>query len=256
MVMTELEKYTFETNGVVVKRGLFNAVEIEKLKTQISIENNEKGLYFEQVPDFAMEFMTHPWIMDCCAHLLGPWFRFDHELMVQQTIKSEAYLHGGQYGSHGTCFHHSVERSSWNGQLTVGLAMTFQSLSTGGFAYVPGSQSYAGAGQFAFNRQVQWNEMLNNNHLCHTPTLNVGDVYVFSESLAHGQKQWLVDEESRKTLYIKFVPGYMAWQNPAMNEGYKKLAKTPQQISLFEPPYVRNGPSGSNNYRKPSRSSR
>lgn len=245
--ITEVERYAFETTGLLIIRDFIDKDERDRL---VRAMPDQTGLYFHNAPEFCMEYMAHPLIIECCSKFIGPWFRFDHELAVVQREDAEPYLHGGQFGSHGTCFHHPVEKSSWNGQVTVGIALTAQNENTGGFAYIPGSQHYIGGGQFG-TQHVFWKYLLGNNDLVVTPRLEMGDLYIFSEALVHGQIAWSKHNIlPRWTAYIKYVPGYMAWQNPECNKQYEKYASTPQQFALLEPPYVRDGLYNSTKFRK------
>ncbi len=249
--MEEKEAYAFATTGMIIIRNFYNQEIVDRMRR--ATDDQPNSLYFHKDPEIFMEFMSHQWIMDCCTRLIGLWFRFDHELAVTQTTESQPYLHGGQFGSQGTCFHHPVGKYSWNGQLTVGLCLTKQNQETGGFSYVPGSHHCISGGQFG-NQQDVWIDFFDDPEMVKTPTLNPGDLYVFTEALAHGQRKWSC-AEPRHTLYLKYVPGYMAWQDYEITEAYLQYAMTPLQEALLDRPYVRDGNYASKDFRKSIRKS-
>lgn len=244
---SEEQAYIFATTGMLVVRDFYSLETVERMLKSVDFSNS-KGLYIDKDPQLFMEFMSHPWIVDCCSRLIGPWFRFDHELAVVQTKETPPYLHGGQFGSQGTCTHHPIGKYSWNGQLTVGLSLTGQDEETGGFSYIPGSQNCDVGGQFAMQHSF-WKNLLNDPEVVRTPNLRPGDLYVFSEALIHGQKQWEC-LTPRTTLYIKYVPGYMVWQDYEITKRYLRYASTPTQNALLTRPYTREGDFDNKDFRQ------
>ena len=235
-MLAELQKYAFATTGMLVVKNFYRTDTVEQMLFNIDA-TKPQTLCIKNDPKLFMSIMSDSRIIDFCSKFIGPWFRFDHELVVNQTKESQPYLHGGQFGSHGTCFYHEAERYSWNGQLTVGIVLIKQNSETGGFAYIPGSQHSNHGGQYGQQLEV-WKEAI--NELAIVPELNPGDLYIFSEALVHGQKQWNCNFP-RTTFYMKYVPGYMAWQDYEITQSYLSYAKNDLQRALLAPPYVRQG---------------
>lgn len=250
MNLTDAQRYTFETTGLLIYRDFYPQAVVDRMRG--AVPHKERGHYFHNDPEIFMSFMSEPWIIECCSAFIGNWFRFDHELFVCQNQKSDPYLHGGQYGSQGTCFHHSVAKQSWNGQLTVGMCLTEQNQETGGFSYIPGSHHAIHGGQWGLQHSF-WNNLMDDSEVVRTPELRPGDLYVFSEALAHGQRTWTKADE-RITLYMKYVPGYMAWQDYEITKGLLKYATEDVHDALLKRPFVREGDYTSKDFRKSVRS--
>jgi hypothetical protein len=252
-VIKEIQKYDFNTSGVVVIPNFYNENIVERMKKSCKSDDLQ-SLYFKNDPELFMDFMSDERILEICRNFIGDWFRFDHELAISQNKESKPYLHGGQFGSQGTCTYVSTgdNGTSWCGQLTVGLALTKQNQDTGGFSYIPGSHHQILQGRNGVQLTEIWNYYLENNKTT-TLDLNPGDLYIFSEAIAHGQAKWKVDNENRKTLYIKYVPGYMAWQSYDITKDYLKYATKPIHELLLSPPSVRNGTYDNPTWRKSTR---
>ena len=248
----EIQRYDFNTSGMVVIPGFYGVDTVEKMK-KASQSSDLQSLFIKNNPELFMDFMSDERIINICRDFIGNWFRFDHELCVTQDKEAKAYLHGGQFGSQGTCTYVSTnDGCSWNGQLTVGLALTKQDESTGGFSYIPGSHHQTLQGKHGVQLTEIWEYFLNNNKAT-TLDLYPGDLYIFSESVVHGQTRWNM-EEDRRTLYIKYVPGYMAWQSyEDVTKGYLQYATKPIHELLLRPPSVRSGTFDNPTWRKSTR---
>jgi len=252
--LTKTQEYSFAATGIIIVREFLPRETIDKMKTAVEGIEKPKFPFIDTNPPLFMELMSHPWIMDCCSKFVGRWFRFDHQLGVRQSKEDEAYLHGGAFGSQGTCYHVPLGETSWNGQLTFGLALSGQS--DEGFSYIPGSH------RTDLRRNSHgsiWNEVLNwfssedrwrQGTILETPQLEPGDLVVFSEALIHGQSKW-TRTIPRTTLYYKYVPGHMAWMDFELIKNLQKYATTPQQKALLQRPYVRSQCSGETFWREP-----
>ena len=117
----------------------------------------------------------------------------------------------------------------------------------GGFTYIPGSHHAIQGGQYATQLSV-WKEALDTD-VATTLDLEPGDLYVFSEALVHGQRTWRGNLRKREVLYIKYVPGYMAWQSYEVTKNYLQYATSPIHEALLSPPFARVGDYTSNIFR-------
>lgn len=228
--MDDAKMYQFKIQGLCILRNVISQEKVNDICSALPTDLKHHFEFLEQNSIF-MELMETPEILEACKDLVGKWFRFDHSLGVCQTQKDEPYLHGGQYGSQGTCF-----SNGWNGQLAFGIYLTAQNENTGGFTYIPGSHKTLVGEQFV------------DDSLSIVPEVYPGDIVIFPESLLHGQQQWKADYV-RKTLYYKYVPGYMCWQDYEQTKKYLDLAQTDMQRLLLRPPFVRNM---NQSFRKPT----
>ena len=115
----------------------------------------------------------------------------------------------------------------WNGLIVVMYALRDVKPGDGGFICVPGSHN---ASLNTYKPDVY-------SHLVVNPTLQAGDMLIFTEALVHGTRKWNGDCQRRSLLY-KYAPGYSSWARPDSLDAYRKVATTDLQRDLLRPPYV------------------
>jgi hypothetical protein len=232
--------YVFDCMGLVVIR---NAI-------SLSVINHAKKIILEQYPNkprpwkFATlglgevfwDILNNHLMLAIAEQLCGDQFRLDHAFAICSDANI-INLHGGPNSSFGSCFSH-IDNHLIVGQLACGFPLTAQSPATGGMCYIPGSHKsldHRSGGEIR-------KELLQGNldqECVVVPSLNPGDLVVFSESLVHGDIGWK-PPESRITLYYKFAPGFMTWRDARDQEQYMSLARTPLEKRLLEPPWSGN----------------
>jgi hypothetical protein len=182
--------------------------------------------------------LTSQFLLDFCDEFCGDHFRLDHAFGLSSN-GAIAQLHGGPQSSQYSCFYLQLQngpRKAIVGQLNFGYCLHGQSQETGGFAYIPGSHKS--------NEQRAGREILEeyykgdfSHHSIVVPTLEPGDVIVFTESLIHGDTGWKASG-CRMQVYFKMTPGFMCWRDPHETEILKRFADTPLEKRIIEPPWT------------------
>jgi len=238
-----LTEYSFESTGVSVIKGAIDDNTVEQARKLIADNWPHKGppwkfplLHLGRV---FWEMMTHPLVLDLAGKFAGDYFRMDHAFGVhgRGAVKQ---LHGGPQSSQHSCFYVPASldgRSGLFAQLNFGFTLYGQSPSTGGFCYVPGSHKSVDprAGQQLLN-EVYKGDMSHPSIV--VPTLEPGDLMLFSEGLVHGDTLWRGKGQSRLQIYYRITPGWMCWRDPAQTASYLEYAKTDLERRMIEPPWT------------------
>jgi hypothetical protein len=232
-----LDVYLFDCMGLVVLRNVFPASQIEAAKKAIdAVHPGIKPWKFPvlNLGEVFWDMMTNPTMLALVEQLCGDQFRMDHAFSVSSDA-GLVNLHGGPSSSFGSCFT-QVDNQLMTGQLSCGVSLAAQSPATGGMCYIPGSHRSLDMRTGSEVRKQLLNGRM--DHECITiPTLNPGDLVVFSESLVHGDTGWNNPGYSRIITYYKFCPGFMTWRDPREQEQYVPLARTDLERRLVEPPW-------------------
>ncbi|GIX06450.1 MAG: hypothetical protein KatS3mg115_0853 [Candidatus Poribacteria bacterium] len=239
--MTEHERYFFDVNGYLVLRGVLDRQEAERLNTVVDAQNlpvPTDDIHSQRFGGFFLwdegfrKMIDHPRVLDVLVELLGPKLRLDHAYGIVMTRGNVGLnLHGG-----GTPYDPAQYYVFRNGQMYNGLTVALWTLvdvgpEDGGFCCIPGSHK----ANFPLPRDVRSYEACLD--WIHQPTLQAGDVLIFTEALTHGTLPWKAPHDRRAVL-LKYAPGHEAWGRvrPIPPELEEKL--TERQKRLFEPPYV------------------
>jgi hypothetical protein len=240
--MSELERYVFDTSGVLIRRGAIPSEEIERAVGLLEPILKPRVWKFPLLGrgEIFWDWLVRDELLRPAVEMCGPHARLDHAFGVCSTPQSGSVpqLHGGPDSSQLSCFYHDVGREvRVVGQLSAGVVLTGQSPRTGGFCYLPGSHHAA--------RRIEGRDvyvrLLGHNlaHECLTvPTLDPGDLVFFSESLVHGDTGVRESNWKRLVAYYKFCPGWMCWRDPAQQEQYRPLARSRLARRLLEPPWT------------------
>lgn len=196
------------------------------------------------------QIMTKRWIMEGCRRTVGPWYRLDHCVGIQQPGKIQSAktgewvdqgynngnIHGGSFASQGSVFFSSFGNLAWSGQMTFGISLIGQNTDDGGFCYIPGShkQSSLETGSATFKNMLGQNF---NHQAIHVPKLEAGDAIFFPENMSHGMKP-IKQGGKRRAIYYKFVPGFLAWRPYDEVKSYSDIARTEQELRILRAPYV------------------
>ena len=238
----DLVQYSFETTGVSVVKNAITPEQVEQAKKAIQ-DNWPKGptwkfpvLHLDRV---FWQMMTHPKLVKLSRLFAGDHFRMDHAFGVagKGTIKQ---LHGGPQSSQHSCFYMPIsqgKRTGICGQLNFGFTLHGQSPKTGGFCYIPGShksvEPRAGA---EILKEVYKGNM--HHHSIVVPTLEPGDLLLFTEGLVHGDTIWEGKGEPRMQIYYKITPGWMCWRDPKQNEKYLQYAENDLERRMLAAPWT------------------
>lgn len=247
--------YTVDTVGLYVYKNFLTAEEVNHCNNVIDAWLMKSEVSPSKFPFFMLDYifadiMSRRWIVEACRRTVGPWYRLDHCVGIQQPgkIKSaktgnwvdQGYdlgnIHGGNYQSQGSCFYHSWPTMAWSGHMTFGISLIGQSGDDGGFCYIPGSQKQASmeGGSALFKTCLKSNY---DHQSVVVPKLEPGDAVFFPENMNHGMKP-LKRGKKRRAIYYKFVPGYLAWRPYDEVAEYQKMARTDLQRRILRPPYV------------------
>jgi len=184
-------------------------------------------------------FMTHPLLLDLAEEFAGDNFRLDHAFGVSSN-GAPAQMHGGPQSSQHSCFYHPIShggRQGIAGQLNFGFTLHGQSPETGGFCYIPGShkQTDPRAGQEILEQVYKGNF---DHPSIVVPTLNAGDMLLFTEGLVHGDTGWKDPNTQRMQIYYKITPGFMCWRDPAQSDQLWRHAQTELERNMVQPPWT------------------
>lgn len=232
-----LDIYLFDCVGLAVIRNVIPLEQIDSARKAISsFYPNKMPWKFSTLGmgEVFWDIMTNRRILSTVEHLCGDQFRMDHAFAVSSDERI-INLHGGPASSYGSCFT-KLDNEIYVGQLSVGVPLTAQSPATGGMCYIPGSHRSLDVRN---GREIKKElfEGKQDHEAIVVPTINPGDLVLFSESLVHGDLGWKPTDRSRLILYYKFSPGFMCWRDPREQEQYRPMARNELERRLLEPPW-------------------
>lgn len=260
-MVSSLDQFSFDCTGVAIVRKAIDDSTLQRAITAVD-SNWPAGtpwkfpvLHLDRV---FWELLTHPYLLKFSTVFAGDHFRLDHAFGVSAN-GSHKQLHGGPYSSQHSCFYMNTPinmRKALVGQLNFGFALRGQDKETGGFCFIPGSHK---ANESKDGKEVFLHIYDKNldHHSVEVPTLNPGDLLIFSESLVHGDTGRLTQSaEPRTQIYYKITPGWMCWRDPRQNEHLLSYAENDLERRLIEPPWTGqysedNVSMGFNNVRRP-----
>ena len=163
--------------------------------------------------------VTLPYLRD----ILGEGLRLDHEYAIFLEAGGEGLvLHGGGTPYDPTQFYQCVNGKIFSGLTTAAFSLTDVPEGAGGFACVPGSHK----SNFLCPRDIRRFER--DSPMVRQVPVKAGDCMVFTEALLHGTQPYRA-LHPRRTIFLKYAPGYMAWGN----ETYLP-AKSDATVAQFE----------------------
>jgi len=234
--MTDAERYSFDLQGFMVRRGALTSSEVRLLRLAVvelglgragaSIQSQRFNGHLGRDAAFR-NLLDHPAVLEVVLELCGPNARLDHAYGIIMAPGSAGLsLHGGGT-PHDPAQYYRVEGGRmFNGLLAVQWALVDHRPGEGGFGCIPGSHK----ANFALPRDVD-------PALVAEVALAAGDFVVFSEALTHCTIPWRGAGERLSLLY-KYSPGHVAW-GPDY-EDLKSLAPltTERQRRLLQIPAV------------------
>lgn len=239
--MTPEQRFIFDVQGYLV---IENALPPEQVQRMVAAmeehgirepENDPGKSRFSGFLKWGEDWrnlIDHPAVLPVLTELLGPRFRLDHAYGMAMRAAGEGggeglhhqagmFSNGCYYVNHGTTMH--------NGLVVVSFALTDIGPGMGGFACIPGSH------KALYPVPEPWYGVLNNPMIRQVPQ-KAGDVVVFTESLTHGTMPWKDPDTERRSVLLKYCPGYMGWSPNIMAADIEGL--TERQQLLLQKPYV------------------
>jgi hypothetical protein len=237
-----LHEYSFETTGFTVLRNLIPVEKIEEIKSLLN-NNWPTGLPwkfpFLHLGRVFWEPLSQPWVQGLAKSFAGEHFRLDHAFGVTSN-GAIPQLHGGPQSSQLSCFYIPFNNGKNLGlvsQINFGVCVQGQSPTTGGFCYIPGSHKSTdprdGHKLLAELYLKQFN-----HHSIIVPTLNPGDIIMFTEGLVHGDTGWKDKKTCRIQLYYRINPGFICWRDPEQNKHLEQYAVTDYEKRLLRSPWT------------------
>jgi Phytanoyl-CoA dioxygenase (PhyH) len=235
--MTPEERYRFDIQGYLVRRGVLSPGDIEALNIAVDvlgpsepgddIMSQRFGNHLTTARRFR-DLIDHDGIFDIVLELCGHNARLDHFYgIIMRPGTAGLGLHGG-----GTPFDPAQYYVVDGGNIRTGLiavqwALVDHAAGRGGFLCVPGSHksNFPTPARVAAEMAIE-------------VPMQAGDVVVFTEALTHGTAAWHAAHQ-RRTLLYKYSPGNSAWAHEVWPAELVE-ACTPRQQLLLQPPSVGN----------------
>ena len=233
--MTEEQKFVFDVQGYLVVEGVLSPEQIETMVADMERQGirepeNDPGKSrfggFLRWGEAWRGLIDHPRIFPILTELLGRKFRLDHAYGMAMRAggerSGEGLHHQAGMFDYG-CFYVTHGQTMHNGLIVVSWALTDIEPGMGGFCCIPGSH------KAQFPMPAQWFG-LNYNPMVRQVPQRAGDVLIFTESLTHGTMPWLNHETERRSVLLKYCPGYMQWTAKPVADDIEGLTERQQQI--------------------------
>jgi Phytanoyl-CoA dioxygenase (PhyH) len=209
--MTEEERYRFDLQGYLVRRGALTSAEVATLRNAVSgmdyappaetIQSQRIGGFINR--DLAFQnLMDHPAVIDIVTELCGSYARLDHYYgIVMAPNTSGLWIHGGAAPFDPAQYYHFAQGRIHTGLIAVAWSLVDAPAGAGGFTCIPGSHK----SNFGLPESVDYG-----HELVTDVALQAGDMLVFTEAIVHGTATWKGAEE-RRLLFYKYSPGNSSW---------------------------------------------
>ncbi|MEP7112786.1 MAG: phytanoyl-CoA dioxygenase family protein, partial [Ilumatobacteraceae bacterium] len=209
--MTPEERYRFDIQGYLVRRGVLSSGDIEALNIAVDVlgvpepgddvMSQRFGNHLATARRFR-DLLDHDGIFDIIVELCGHSARLDHAYgIIMRPGTTGLSLHGG-----GKPFDPAQYYTVDGGNIRTGLvavqwALVDHPAGRGGFLCVPGSHkaNFPTPARVAAAMAIEI-------------PMQAGDVVIFTEALTHGTKGWQGPRQ-RRTLLYKYSPGNSAWSH-------------------------------------------
>jgi hypothetical protein len=234
-VVTERERYLFDTRGFLVLRGLLSPAEIARFNAHIDQLGPEQisdpderdqamSWLFDLHEDFAT-LMDHEGVLPYLREFVDDKLRIDGAYALVKLPGERVPLHARPQSPRGGTGWYHVHK----GQITSGLtgvewALTDMPEGSGGFRVVPGSHKA--------NFELPFEEL---DNCAEFVPMCAGDVILFTEALTHGS--WWRGTGPRRVLIYKYCPGNVAWISDIWDDA-SRARLTARQRQMTVPPFV------------------
>jgi Phytanoyl-CoA dioxygenase (PhyH) len=240
--MTDEERYTFDLQGFLVRRGVLGHDELTAIHAEIDAQGYPapddtisgqrfSGYLGALSAPLMTSLMDHESVLDVVLEVNGPNARLDHTYGIYMAPQTKGlWVHGG-----GTPFDPAQYYEVKQGRIHCGLigvqwALVDHPAGGGGFCCVPGSHK----ANFVRPQTIDYGHPLIAEVL-----LRAGDVVFFTEAITHGTMAW-TQSYQRRALFFKYSPGNSAYNSglPIAPERLTRL--TERQQALCKVPSVAN----------------
>ena len=234
--LTDDERYAFDLQGFLVRRGVLSPPElaslhdaIESLGLEAPGDTIQSQRFSGHLPRSVVfqRLIDHPAVFDVVVELCGRHVRLDHAYGIVMAPGTRGLgLHGG-----ATPFDPAQYYLVRDGHIRCGLvaiqwALVDHPSGGGGFCCLPGSH------KAGFPLPGQPDDAL----VMEVP-LAAGDLVVFTEALTHGTLDWQ-GPGLRRTLLYKYSPGSSTWADDQRWPSSLLEQLTERQRLLLQPPSV------------------
>ena len=244
--MTDEERFLFDLQGYLVVKGVLGREELKTLneiaderlaESENPGEPNWRQSRCSLWAQECVDLIDHETLIPYWIHLLGPYFRLDHDYCIfMRKGAAGGQLHGGTHVTHraGDHWYKYQDGVMRNGLTVFTYNLADAKEGDGGFACVPGSHKSNFLNKLpgdvrAFRRKT---------HYVAQPAVEAGDVVIFTEALIHGTMPWTADHQRRGLLY-KYSPGHSTWaRKPYSLSEFEGYALTDRQKRILEPPSI------------------
>lgn len=236
--LTDEERYRFDLQGFLVRRGVLSADEVRSLHAEIdalslpppgdSIQSQRfTGLL--EVGGLLRDLMDHDAVIDVVRELCGPQVRLDHAYgIVMAPGTAGLGLHGGGVPFDPAQYYVADATGIHTGLVAVQWAVSDHAPGDGGFCCIPGSH----------RAHYPTPSTVGSTHpLVREVPLQPGDVVMFTEALTHGTLPWTAGHQRRSVLY-KYSPGSSSWDRRPACAPNAMGSLTERQRRLCQPPSV------------------
>ncbi|GMV78818.1 MAG: hypothetical protein AMXMBFR7_00020 [Planctomycetota bacterium] len=233
--MTEEQRFLFDLQGYLLVPNVLPKEQVERMRTHMEEhgikdpKNNPNDSRFGNFLSWGAEWrelIDHPKLFPLLVELLGDNFRLDHAYGMAASAKAAPEAHGLHHHadmfSYG-CFYVANGQRIHNGLIVVSFALTDIEPGVGGFCCIPGSH------KSQFKMPDKWYGLADNPLVRQVPQ-QAGDVVIFTESLTHGTWPWTKQTGERRSVLLKYCPGYMQWSQKPMNAALEGLTERQQAI--------------------------
>jgi hypothetical protein len=233
--LTERERYRFDLDGFVIRRGVLDAGQLRALNTAVdglrlptpgeSIASQRFNGHLTRALEFR-DLIDHDSVLGIVADLCGPMVRLDHAYgLVMSPGTRGLGLHGGATPHDPSQYYEVRDGRMYNGLVAAQWALVDQLGPHGGLCCMPGSH------RAAFTLPSDAGDMAQHIELA------AGDLMVFTEALTHGTTTWHGPHQ-RRSLFYKYAPGHIAWGNDYHGFGDMTRRLTDRQRRLIQPPSI------------------
>jgi ectoine hydroxylase-related dioxygenase (phytanoyl-CoA dioxygenase family) len=240
--MTEEQQYLFDLQGYLIVESVLPRAQIARMladfdKHNIAPPGKDSIDYrfgdFLKWGDDWRNLIDHPRIVPILLDVIGPTFRLDHAYGMAMKADGAMGKFGGLHHQsamfdHG-CFYVAHGARAHNGLVVVSYALTDAPPGSGGFCCIPGSH------KSLFKTPPDLFK-IENNPLVKNVSMKAGDALIFSEALTHGTMPWMNKTGERRSVLMKYCPGYMQWAQAPMSADLANL--TERQKLILEPGHV------------------
>jgi hypothetical protein len=234
--LTDDERYSFDLQGFLVRRGVLAPAELAALHDAIDGlglappgETIQSQRFSDHLPRAAafQHLIDHPAVFDIVVELCGVHVRLDHAYgIVMAPGTSGLGLHGGATPFDPAQYYLVRDSEIRCGLVAVQWALVDHPAGGGGFCCVPGSH------KAGFARPERPDPRL----AVEVP-LAAGDLVLFTEALTHGTLAWQ-GPGIRRTLLYKYSPGSSTWAEDQRWPAALLEQLSERQRLLLQPPSV------------------